>query len=381
MQLPDLFNGAPPELVNAVIGAIQAGTGLEWDQLRVLEDWYNSQDANQRQQITNKWSEFQEQIRQFDVVQEGARGEFAQKFGLELDKFAETQRQFDSQIDQQAYQFAQKFGLDPAQFTEMAHQFDVADDRQKQQFAAQLGLSYDQLNTTIQQFNVTEDRLRDQFSQQMGLDRDKFDEAAREFDTTDQRLRQATEQEFGFKYSDLSVREEAGKEAERTRRADIVLSAPRGPADFFAYTARLKGLQESGELGDFLTREIERSTGQTRQQLANTPVLTGTEYAQDLAASARGDTMGSATKGFLSRIGATTPQPPVALSARPPVPLAPTRAPAASPISTNIGSLTTIPAKPTPAVKFNDVRPGSGPPPTTGQPVPRSAQTAVEQPE
>ena len=300
----DLFPGAPPELVAAIIDAIKGGTGLEREQLDVIENWYIAQDANQKAQISVEWSKFEEQARQFDSLQKQEKYEFSQKFGLDMDRFEETQRQFDSQLDQQAYQFASQFGLDTAKFQETAYQFDVMDERQKQQFAAQLGLNYDQLNTTIQQFNVTEDRLRDQFAQTIGLDRNKFEEASRQFNVTNERLKETTEKEFGFKYEELGERERASRESERTRRAEMVLNAPRGPADFFAYTARLKGLQESGELGDFLTGEIERSTGTTREQLAQTPVLTETQYAQGMNKLAQGQPANAETQGFLSRIGA-----------------------------------------------------------------------------
>ena len=321
-DLPGTFEGAPPEIIAAIAAAIQAGVGLEREQLEVIENWYNQQDANQRQQIQNKWGEFQENIRQFDVEQGRADDEFRQKFGLSIDQFNEQKYQFDVNQQQSAYQFARQIGLDETKFGEAVHQFDVMDEREKQQFAAQLGLDYDRLNSTIQQFNATEQRARDEFASTLGFDRDKFNEATRQFGVVEQRQREQFGEEMGFKREELGferekfggelgfrreelgVKEEAGKETERSRRAELVLNAPRGPADFFAYTSRLKGLQESGELGDFLGGAMEESSGRSMGELSRGPVLTGTQYAQDMARAARGEQVGQETQGFLQGIGA-----------------------------------------------------------------------------
>lgn len=91
---------------------------------------------------------------------------------------------------------------------------------------------------------------------------------------------EAMERERQRRY-DLDAEIQRGQLA--TRRAEALIGAPRGPADWFAYTARLASLQNpNNPMGGFLGNLLATQSGVPLAQLQAGPVLNNTQYAQAL---------------------------------------------------------------------------------------------------
>jgi hypothetical protein len=122
---------------------------------------------------------------------------------------------------------------------------------------------------------VTQDNDR------IAVDREKIMEAARQFNIGNETDLFKFAHSLALDYDKLKV--DAGS---------AILNAPRGPADFFAYAARVKGLVNGdfGELGKQLTKGIEWASGKTLAELASKEPMSNTEFAQSIMNMAKSKT-------------------------------------------------------------------------------------------
>lgn len=190
--------------------------------------------------------------------------QFAQTYGLQSQQQG-WQQQFDQQqadLDN-AYKTAEQTGfrdgvptLATLQMQQQNNQFTAGQAQQASQFNAQLGFSQAQL--------AEQQRVADQGN---SLDLQKLQEQQREFnqqqtDAGSQWQRQFDlganqfQQTFGegarqFDVTTANQVDQFGRtlgEQQRATNLNAVLNAPRGPADWAAYSARMRGLASSGAL-------------------------------------------------------------------------------------------------------------------------------------
>lgn len=154
--------------------------------------------------------------------------------------------------------------------------------------------------------------IMDAISSGAGLERDKLDVLRKWYDSQDENAKEQIR--IAWDNADLNWKKldqddahfYAGLDAQL---AGQVLNAPHGPADMWAYQARLKGLNESGMLGDTLKSAMEQTTGRSVADLASDTPLTNTEYAQALADQARGLPISAKAQDFMTRMGGGTSTP------------------------------------------------------------------------
>lgn len=110
----------------------------------------------------------------------------------------------------------------------------------------------------------------------LGLDRDTLLNTMRQFDITTQE----GQRQFN---ATLSAQLQQNDRAYQVARAGALLNAPRGPADYFSYTARLNSLRDpTNSVGQGLGGAIQGASGQSLQQLQSNAPYTNTQMAQDL---------------------------------------------------------------------------------------------------
>jgi hypothetical protein len=145
-------------------------------------------------------------------------------------QFQEQQRQFNANLGFQNQQFGENQRQFNESLTEQQRQFNATQNNQAQQ----LGLQGRELDAN----NYFRNRDADLRQQEIANQYQQWDRDFNFKNITDQR---------NFTEDQRRYNQDFG-EGQRQFNVSSVLNAPRGPADWAAYTARLRGLQQSGGL-------------------------------------------------------------------------------------------------------------------------------------
>ena len=239
-------------------------------------------------------------------------GNIYKALGSDFAAFTQMQLEFTDVEKRLAEEFTAQYGLDVAKLSETSRQFNVSTQQQQAQFGARLAFDTETraLNATITREQMAQDMTKfdlqlgenqRQFAARFGLDERAFDESIRQFDLSTEEGRRQFNESMVFQRETLQFQREAEEQRNTLGQSNMILNAPRGPADFWAYAARLQGLRDNNMLTNTLRRSIEGATGTSINQLSNTPVLTNTQLAQDLAGASSGRPASDLTRDFLRR--------------------------------------------------------------------------------